>query len=58
MGHLEGLKVETQKSPRWRHLYCPKVSKVVPSEKIGYWVLAVGVALKNVPPHAKLVVFL
>ena len=29
-----GVKVETQKSPRWRHLYCLKVSKVVLSEKI------------------------
>ena len=43
------LKVEFQKSPRWRHLYCPKLSRAVPSERL---------VDEYVPPHAKLVVLL
>ena len=48
---LGGLKVEIEKSPRWRQLYLPKVSTATASEEIEWTMWAVGGACNNwVPP--------
>ena len=50
-GPLRGLKVEIEKSPRWRQLYPPKVSTATANEKIDWTMWAVGGACNNwVPP--------
>ena len=46
-GHLGGLTVEFEKSPRWRHVNFPKVSRDALKVKISQAIWAVGGAAKT-----------